>query len=125
MDTYDPLIAPDPDEWLALDESERMWLAKEYHRQAGIELPNEELHAVIHAVVEAQIAIGDELPVKRTLQRLMGEGLDRHDALHAIGSVLAEHIHKVMTASPAISETDPNKPYFAALERLTAKGWLA
>jgi hypothetical protein len=125
MEVYDPLIAPDPEEWLALDESERIWLARDYHRRAGIKLPDAELHALIHAIVEAQIASGDELPVKRTMQRLLAEGLDRHDAIHAIGSVLAEHIHKIMSGSPAVSETKPNEPYFAALERLTAEGWRA
>jgi hypothetical protein len=43
-------------------------------------------------MVEAQIALGDETPASRIAQRLIGEGLDRHDAIHAIGMVLAEHI---------------------------------
>jgi len=34
-----------------------------YHRRARIRLPNEKVHAVIHAIVENQIALGDELPV--------------------------------------------------------------
>jgi Domain of unknown function (DUF1841) len=122
---YDPFVAPVPEEWLALDESERIWLVEDYHRRAGIDLPNAQLHAIIHAVVEAQIATGDELPVQRTLQRLMAEGLDRHDALHAIGAVLAEHIHGIMTEPAETSRADPNQPYFAALARLTAKGWRA
>jgi hypothetical protein len=72
----------------------------------------------------------DELPVRRTAQRLMSEGLDRHDAIHAIGSVLAGNIHDLMRTGSdsrldqAKSGQDPNKAYFAELERLTAKGWL-
>ena len=42
----------------------------------------------------------DELPVRRTAQRLMSEGLDRHDAIHAIGSVLAGNIHDLMRKMP-------------------------
>jgi|SRR5205809_13448 len=89
---YDPLEAPEPEEWLAIDEAKRIQLARDYHRRARVRLPNEKLHAVFHVVVENQIALGDEIPVQSTLQRLMAEGLDRHEAIHAIASVLAEAI---------------------------------
>jgi hypothetical protein len=118
---YDPLEAPDPKEWLELDEQERIDLVREYHRRAGIDLPNEKLHATLHAIVEAQIALKEETPVGRIAQRLIGEGLDRHNAIHAIGMVLAEHIYDVLKTTK--SDKDPNAPYFAALERLTAEDW--
>ena len=57
---------------------ERIRLVEQYHRRAGIRLPNVTVHAIIHAVIENQIALGDEVPVRRTLQRLLSEGLDRH-----------------------------------------------
>jgi hypothetical protein len=66
---YDPLEAPDPDEWLELDEQERIDLVRDYHRRAGIRLPNEKLHATLHAIIEAQIALGDETPAGRIAQR--------------------------------------------------------
>ena len=53
MQRYDPLKAPDPEEWLALDEQERMELVQDYHRRMRIRLPNAKLHAVAHAIVEA------------------------------------------------------------------------
>ena len=118
---YDPLEAPDPEEWLELDEQERIDLVREYHRRAGIYLPNEKLHATLHAIVEAQIALKEETPVGRIAQRLIGEGLDRHDAIHAIGMVLAEHIYDVLRTTK--SDKGPNAPYYAALERLTAEDW--
>jgi hypothetical protein len=121
MRRYDPHQAPDPKEWNALDEQERMQLVEQYHRRAGIRLPNAKVHAVIHAVVENQIVLGDELPVRRTLQRLMSEGLDRHDAIHAIGSVLAEHMFELLSTPEAASKPDPNDAYCAAVERLTAE----
>ena len=104
-----------------LDEQERIDLVREYHRRAGIDLPNEKLHATLHAIVEAQIALKEETPVRRIAQRLIGEGLGRHDAIHAIGMVLAEHIYDVLKTTK--SDKDPNAPYFAALERLTAEDW--
>ena len=119
---YDPLEAPEPKEWLAIDEAERIQLAQDYHRRARVRLPNEKLHAVFHVVVENQIALGDEIPVQSTLQRLMVEGLDRHEAIHAIASVLAEFMHDLVN-NPG-SNTESNQAYFAALQRLTAEGWL-
>jgi hypothetical protein len=119
---YDPLEAPEPEEWLAIDEAERIRLALDYHRRARVRLPNEKLHAVLHVVIENQIALGDEIPVQNTAQRLMAEGLDRHEAIHRIASVLAEFIHD-LTGNPG-SSTKSNQAYFAALQRLTAEGWL-
>jgi len=123
---YDPLVEPDPDEWLAAGEQERIDAVKYYHRDAGSEAERSALHAVMHAVVENQIAEGDELPVRRTMTRLMDQGLDRHAAIHAIGSVLAGHINEMMREAKAgpDPEGDVNVPYFAELERLTAKDWL-
>jgi hypothetical protein len=45
-----------------------------------------------HVIVENQVALGEAYPVQSVLLRLMEEGLDRHDAIHAIGSVLAERL---------------------------------
>jgi len=104
-----------------LDEQERIELAKDYHRRRGIRVPNATLHATGHAIVENQIALGDDTPVRRTAQRLMDEGLDRHEAIHAIGMVLMEFMYNLMNAPE--SSADPNAPYFAALERLTAENW--
>ncbi|MDB5575355.1 MAG: hypothetical protein JWR80_531 [Bradyrhizobium sp.] len=126
MQDYDPLVEPDPDEWLAASEQERIDAVKYYHRDARSEAERSTLHAVIHAVVENQIAEGDELPVRRTMTRLMDQGLDRHEAIHAVGSVLAGHLNELMREAKTAPdpEGDVNVPYFAELERLTAKDWL-
>jgi hypothetical protein len=123
---YDPLVAPDPVEWLATDEQQRMDLVEHYHRHARSKAERSTLHAVIHAVVENQIIAGDEMPVRRILSRLMDEGLDRHQAIHAIGSVLAGHLNELMREVKAgrQPEGDFHAPYFAELERLTAEDWL-
>ena len=121
IEHYDPLEAPDPQQWLALDEAERIDLVEDYHRDAGIHLPNLKLHATLHAIVENQVALGDELPVERTLRRLMAEGLDRHDALHAISMELIMHVRDLVHQDEAPADT--SQPYFEALERLTAEGW--
>jgi hypothetical protein len=114
-------VAPDPEEWLELDEQERIDLVRDYHRGARIRVPNALVHATLHAIVENQIALGDETPARRTAQRLMDEGLDRHEAIHAIGWVLVEFMADLVNAPEP--DTDPNTPYFAALERLTVEDW--
>ncbi|MCG2767916.1 MAG: DUF1841 family protein [Chloroflexota bacterium] len=118
---YDPYQPPDPDEWLELPEMERTTLVLDYHPSTEEVLPNPTLHAVIHTTVENQIALGNENPVKAKLLKLMREGLDRHGALHAIGSVLVVHIYDLLSCEA--SEDDLNVRYYEALEVLTADSW--
>ena len=79
------------------------------------------MHATIHAIVENQIALGDELPVRRTVDRLMAEGLDRHEAVHAVGSALTAQLFDVMK-DPDAAALSP-EDYNAAVEALTAESW--
>jgi len=121
MECYDPHVPPAPAAWLALDEAERIALVTEFHRRARIRLPNAQMHAAFHATIENQLAMGDEIPVGGTLDRLMVDGLDRHEAIHAIASVLSAHMANVVGGKAGLS--DPNTLYYAALDRLTAKTW--
>jgi len=70
MDSYDPDIGPDLDEWQTLDESEQINLVQDFHIEANEEIPEggAMLHASIHVVVENQIAIGTE-PVPATVKK--------------------------------------------------------
>ena len=121
MPDYDPMKAPDAAWWLSLDEDERNALIVDYHRRARVKLPNARAHCAFHAIVETQVAMGDELTVAGTLARLQADGLDRHDALHAIASLLAEGVYDIMKAGK--TDSDPNQAYRAALEKLSAKPW--
>jgi hypothetical protein len=123
MQRYDPLKAPNPKEWLALDEDDRNKLVEDYHRRAGIRLPRNSTHAMIHVVVENQAALADETPVARALDRLMVEGLDRHDAVHAIGSVLADFLYEAASEPARADPAEAKQEYFAAVEELTAEDW--
>jgi Domain of unknown function (DUF1841) len=123
MDSYDPDASPPSVDWLQMDEGERIELVSSYHRQKKIRLPNAQLHAVIHVVVENQLALGEE-EVRQTLARLQNEGLSRHDALHAIGSVLAADLYQLMQESSEATD-DVYRRYLERLQRLTAKNWRA
>ncbi len=122
MASYDPFSAPDPDEWLAFDEMERIDMVERFHREFK-EMDeaegSERLHAVIHVVVENQIAMG-EAPVPETVARLLRQGLDRHDAIHAIGAIVAEEMFGMLQGSQQAH--DPGK-YRRRLNKLTAKRW--
>jgi hypothetical protein len=123
MDYYDPDVAPDPAAWLGLDEALRLVLVEDYHREARIKMPKRarRLHAVFHTVVENQLAMDDQQIVRETLERLINEGLSRHDAVHAVGSVLAGHVFNVVKAGDAAS-TD-HAAYYDALKALTVDKW--
>ena len=120
MRKYDPDKAPNPREWLALDEQERMNLVKRYHRREGNYGESLDMHTVFHTVVETQLA-EKHAPVKAAYLRLRKGGLNRHEAIHAIGSVLAEHVWGVVNEDKL--EPDANEAYFAALDELTVESW--
>lgn len=120
MNRYDPDQTPTPEEWLSLDEQVRFGLVEDYHRLERIKLPSLTAHAAFHAIVENQLAENFEPPI-RAMARLTQEGLSRHEAVHAIASVVAEHIHDLFnTKADANSST---AVYAAAVERLTAGAW--
>ncbi len=116
---YDPSLAPDPTEWLELDEDERRLRVAYAHREEDFVGESSDLHATLHVVVENQLAENNPPAAMRALTRLMAEGLDRHEALHAIGRELIEWVYDA--AKGAIEPS--NGAYSAALERLTAESW--
>lgn len=122
MQRYDPDFAPDPTRWLELDEGSRIQLAEHYHRKAGIPLPSVRAHAVFHAIVENQIALGVPAVVD-ALSRLLGQGLDRHEALHAVCSALAEHFFELMQSRGGTLAEASQARYEAALAKLDADEW--
>jgi hypothetical protein len=117
---YDPEEAVDPEEWLASDEQERIEAVRRYHRRKKIRMPNDRAHAVMHVVVENQVALGKEFPAESVLARLMREGLDRHEAVHAIASVLARHMFRALKGGDG---SDLNPKYVEGIQRLTAEAW--
>ena len=122
MEQYDPDRDLAAGEWLDLDEQERMMLVDDYHRRQRIRMPNVAAHAVAHAIVENQLVLGEPVVVA-TLARLRSEGLDRHDAIHAIGSVLSGHLDSLLR--DPYSQDQPNERYHEALRKLAASEWRA
>jgi hypothetical protein len=120
MDSYSPDEAPDSREWLSLDEGQRLHLVEAYHAREKIHVANARLHAAIHTVVENQVAIPEQTVVD-TMTRLQREGLSRHDAIHAVGSVLVERLLAALK-----QRTTPASlagAYLEDLKGLTAEAW--
>jgi hypothetical protein len=58
---------------------------------------------------------------KGVLLRLISQGLDRHEAIHAIGSVLSETLYTAMNEQ--VLRGDLNQEYVEKLKSLTAESW--
>ena len=123
MKRYDPNRAPEPAKWLELDEEERIVLIERFHRKLPEHAQSLKAHASVHAAVETQLALNDPPSAREALTRLMGEGLDRHEAIHAIASILAEYLFEALRGSGA--KDTSNDAYAQALSRVTAASWRA
>ena len=122
MEEYNPYHAPDPEEWLAMDEDERILLIERWHlAHDKQDIPNVTAHAVMHAIVENQLAEKVET-VQAALKRLLREGLERHEAIHAIAAVFNKHYFDVMKGQSPKGK-DLNQLYQDGLKKLTAKRW--
>jgi hypothetical protein len=124
MKSYTPSIQPSAQEWLATEEIDRIRLVREYHESSDDEVDDLdesglEIHSAIHVLVENQIALGVEF-LPETMAKLIRQGLDRHDALHAIGAIISQDIFEILKGNG--KEFSP-KRYRAKLEKITAKRW--
>ncbi len=117
---YDAETFSPNQEWLALDEMERMIVVMEYHKRLKINMPNARLHAIAHVVVENQLDEGLE-PVKEKLAELIRDGLSRHDAIHAIGTVVMAQTYDMLKNGK--TDDQPVLAYYDRLKKLTAKSW--
>lgn len=119
---YDPGEYPSASEWLELNELTRIELIEEFHANQEIDLQNLRVHAAIHCAVENQIAENFE-PTVQAMKRLCVEGLSRHDAIHAVGSVVAEHIFQVLKAPDSENPGMMNEQMAKDIDRISAKRW--
>jgi len=120
MKEYDALIKPEPEKWLELSEESRIAMIESYARNHETTIEEEALllHSSIHMVVENQLAENIE-STKETYNRLLRQGLYRHETIHAIGAVVTEDIYDMLKNS----ETFNHDKYKNRLRKLTAKRW--
>lgn len=93
---YDAGRAPDPATWASLDAPTRRALVEAAHPETGDALHppgyKRAFHAALHVVVEDWIAAGAPREVGEAVDRLTGEGLRRHAALHAVIDAVMPHL---------------------------------
>jgi hypothetical protein len=121
---YDAAVAPVPRDWQMLAEQARLDAVTRYHDVAlasGERPPSMARHAGMHVIVENQIADRAPEQVRHAMSRLMGEGMSRHDAIHAIGWVLAAHMRRAMAERVPVDEAK----YAADVGQLTLARWLS
>jgi hypothetical protein len=114
---YPRLNPGDPDERRLLIEGEH----PEYHAALAdpafdgeIDGVNPRRHIAIHEVVANQLWEDDPAGAWRAAKRLHDAGVGRHDILHQLGSVVADHLHGALTNRQAV---DP-AAYRQALDAL-------
>jgi len=98
-------------------------LMEEHRRSPHPNLTGERLrlHVAIHSVVEIQVRDGVPPETGATLRRLMDGGLDRHEAAHAIGTVVADEMFEIMSNQRTFNEAQ----YTERLAALTVESWRA
>lgn len=97
--TYDPLVDPVPSQWLELSEDERIDVVLEHHRGDGFEPSRAKLHAVTHVVIENILAEGLVDGAAAKLRELVADGLDRHEAIHALGTAVTGSIFEALRST--------------------------
>ena len=121
--TYDPETGPDPGTWLASDEQLRIVAAEQAHtplpKQHGA-VGNLLQHAIFHVIVENQLLEKDFPATREALERLVSEGAERHEAVHALASVNAELMYQIMQGG---SPEKANERLAEKLQALTLKSW--
>ena len=120
---YNPLSTLNAERWLAEEDAEKLDRVMRSHRREGLDASQLKVHAVLHTIVENQFAMGNATPVPEAMDRLITEGLDRHEAIHAVASKLTEHPWDILHVETQPSD-DLHEPYFDAVRQLTAEEWL-
>ena len=114
---YDPAEPIDAEEWLSIDEDERLHAVQVWVSDltgAGIE--DCVLTAVPILVVENQVAMGNPPVTRATLERLLDAGIDRRTAIRVMGEIMLDSLDAAVSGNPdpvtdtftrAFEELDP------------------
>ena len=123
VETYDAATPPEALAWLETGEEARIQLVVDYHTSIGDVGDNARTHCLLHVIIENQIAMGGAMePVRERMRQLMAQGLDRHNALHALCSVLIRHMNWIGMSN---IKGDQDARYFREIRRMTAQKWRA
>ncbi len=121
---YDPAKRVEPQWWRSLGAEERVSLIEAAHVVLPAwhhPVPESRPHALLHVVAENLAARGDEIPVYAALQRLVRQGLQRHDAIHALGNACSEHARAIGSGRASPDDPPPEGQIKSAAAMTVAK----
>ena len=120
--SYNPESPPAPGEWLQLPEHERVRIVATYHMVHRLKSGSAKAHAALHAIVENQAATGFG-PTVRALARLQRQGLSRHEAVHAVGSVVSGFMFAAMNSPTQTDSHALQSAINSRIDALDAQSW--
>ena len=120
--SYNPESPPAPGEWLQLPEHERVRIVATYHMVHRLKSGSAKAHAALHAIVENQAATGYG-PTVRALARLQRQGLSRHEAVHAVGSIVSGFMFAAMNSPSQPDSHALQSAINSRIEALDAQSW--
>jgi len=85
----------------------------------GLDREHLRAHLLIHEMVEKQLAENDPPEVGRVLHRLLANGLSRHEAVHAIGTVVAREALAMLRQGRELDK----EVYVRELQELTVESY--
>lgn len=121
---YDPAKRVEPEGWRALGDEERVILIEAAHVVLPAwhhPVPESRPHALLHVVAENLVARGDEIPVYAALQRLVRQGLQRHEAIHALGNACSEHARAIGSGRASPDDPPPEEQIKSAAAMTLSK----
>jgi hypothetical protein len=111
---YDVATGPAPTDWLEMEEDARIAAVAEAHRQTRAATgANANAHATIHVMVENRLAMGHRAIVE-AYDRFRAAGVDRHNTVHALASVVTRHMLAIVEQQAAFDQETADRD-FAAL----------
>jgi len=116
---YDADRPPNGAAWLALRDAEKLRLVVSFHAANRQASGRHKSHAAMHVALEDRVARGDG-PVVRALARLQQQGKARHDALHAVGEVMARHLPRLDATPDGADAGAWQRRLNEALEQMSA-----
>ena len=114
---YEATVAPNAERWLEAGEAERLAAVESAHdRHRWSVGDNARVHAAMHVIVENRLAAGDAAVVT-AYDRFRTAGVDRHETVHALASVVAAQLFDILAEKrehrpeddDAFRDLDPNE----------------
>jgi hypothetical protein len=72
-----------------------------------------------HSIVAA---LGDKTPAAEAILRLRNQGLDRHDAVHAVASIFAKYFYETFKEGKILDKS-VGEAYYEEVRGLTKEQW--